>query len=172
MRFLFFNVVVLAALYMLAVKDGEQPEILSAGLKSTRTMISEFAVTATDKNEILGNKISALPAKEKHIPALPADEIVKDMGLKPINAGEFSIKPLTDEEKRSYADNKTLPPSPPTSLAATETGTENEKPHLPKEMGRVQVAEGQIFMSPETRRKELNALARDMETIFLKKISE
>ena len=50
MRFLFFNVVVIAALFMLAMKGGERPEILTAGLKSAEKMVRQVAAAAIGEN--------------------------------------------------------------------------------------------------------------------------
>jgi len=167
MRFLFFNVVVIAALFMLAMKGGERPESLTAGLKSAEKMVRQVAAAAIGEN-----KKVVLSATGEHVAALPVDAFAKDLGLRPIDPAEFSVKPLTGEEKKSFADEKTQPPPLPAPPATIGTDREKARPHLPKATGRVRVAEGQAFMSPRNRRRELNALARDMESIFLDKIFE
>ena len=51
MRFLLFNIVVLTALFMLATKDGEVPESLSASLKSAEETVREAADAAISEKD-------------------------------------------------------------------------------------------------------------------------
>ena len=94
------------------------------------------------------------------------------MGPRQIDPAEFAVKPLAIDETKKYADEKTPPPPPSAPPAVTGTDSKKPLPRSPKLTRRVRVAEGQTFMSPKSRRRELNALARDMESLFLDKITE
>ena len=167
MRFLLFNIVVLTALFMLATKDGEVSESLSAGLKSAEETVREAVDAAISEKDQADASAGGI-----HVAGLPVDAVAKDMGPRQIDPAEFAVKPLAIDETKKYADEKTPPPPPSTPPAVTGTDSKKPLPRSPKLTRRVRVAEGQTFMSPKSRRRELNALARDMESLFLDKITE
>ena len=172
MRFMIFNVVVIAALFSLAMKDEDRTESLATGLKSAEKIAHQVATAVIGDDKIDNVEKIIFPTSGERVSSLPGDALAKVLELPPIDLAEFSVEPLSGEEKKSYAAEETqlpLPPGPPTEIS---TDTDKARPRLPKRAAKVQVAEGQIFMSPRSRRLELNALARDMETIFLNKINE
>ena len=194
MKFLLFNALVIGALFYLFNADRSDIASVADSAHAVVAKAENVAAKAVDQvdgfmhrdveteAEAVGPEYATAPppppveepapvvkkvvvAEEKATPRPPAIPQVEETG-----------KP---EIKRSRMASQELPvqlvperPRPTVDYAKAEKAEVAESKPAASGDGEITIAEGETLMTPRERRKELFALAQDMEMMFLNKLSK
>ena len=179
MKYLLFSFAVIAALVILATEEGGSPNKISAGLKSVsekvRSEVAAIVDRPTDPNIKATGKIAEVLAQvsgndtpESYVSPLPPPTSVP---LRSVFAPKMkSVSEDAEPKRKEKRAAPPPPPPPPISGGTKRVKSVSTKPDFRSKTQEIQLAEGDSLMTPKQRRRELNALARDMETMFLDKV--
>jgi len=179
MKFLLFSSAVIAALVILAnEKDGNTYKV-SSGLKSVSEKI--YSEVGAIVNGPLDTNIKAAVKTAEVSPPVPpkggTENVVAPLALPasaPLSpAITPEIKIISSDVTPKGKEMHTSPPpqpAPPISSAPIRGESVSAKPALRNRTKKVLLAEGDHMMTPKQRRRNLNALAREMENMFLDKV--
>ena len=179
MKFLIFNLSVIAALTYLILGPGEIPDLAkmaknsgAASLKPVSNLVATSSSTISEitKNPIINNSIKGI--RDKTRPAGDGTAVHS----KPDPRSRVSVS-----KNRGIQSIKPVPPMPPATTIAERPETiapkpTRSKPKLSKMKMETATPEQKVepkskFMSRENRRKELLKLARSAETFFINRLS-
>jgi hypothetical protein len=179
MKYLLFSSAVVAALVMLATEEGGNSDKLSAGMKSVseklRSGVAAIVNSPSEPNTKAAVKTVEVSVQEPEkvspeslVAPLPNPVSVP---LRPVNMPVIETVRNSVEPKGEVT--RAAPPPPPAlpkSAGTKRTESVSVKPDFRNNTKEIRLAEGDTMMTPKQRRRELNALARDMETMFLDKV--
>ncbi len=151
MKFLLFNIVVVAALGYLAFADTEDIEAATARAGNAVMSVREMAQAAMAK--VVDRDPDLEPAIVEEPPAEAPDR-------EP--AGETDVAALAPLEEE-WVETPEIKPIP--GQGGGEVVVEESHRPAPK----VALADGEMLMSPKERRRELDSLAREMEMLSVDK---
>jgi hypothetical protein len=155
MKFLLFSVSVIAALVILANQEGGNTVKISGGLKSMSEKVRS-EVAAIVENSGGGTNLDA-PL------SLPASK-------PPHSVTSPETKTISSEEKSKDEKTRTPPSALPILSDPIQIKSVSAKPVVQNKTNKIRLVEGDRMMTQKQRRRELKALARDMETMFLDKV--
>ena len=178
MKYLLFSSAVIAALVILATEEGANSGKISANLKSVSEKVRTKIVAIVDAPAD-SNAEAAVKTAEVSIPT-PSKEAPENLAAPLTPPASVSSRPVITPETVTVSDNagskgEVRPAAPPPSPALPISGdgkrikSVSAKPVFSVKE-EVRLAEGESLMTSKQRRRELNALARDMESMFLDKV--
>ena len=151
MRFLLFNVVVIAALVYLFAVERDEPSMAIAQLQEELRQVEALALDALE------------PVVQAAPPAPRSDVENLDTSTETLLAELPLIgDPAVEQRRREVLDGLDHPAAAPPIAA---------EPPIIGDPG-VVLAEGESLMSPDERVKQLHALAEEMELLFVESLSE
>ena len=179
MKYLLFSSAVVAALFILATEEGRSPDKISASLKSVskkvRSEVAAIVDHPADSSKRAPVKapedLSQVPEKDAHESYVSTLPIPVSVPLRPVIAPV--MKDVSDDVEQKGEGTLAAPPPPPAPTIPVDTKRIKSvfaKPVFPSKTKKIRLAEGDSLMTPKQRRRELNALARDMESMFLDKV--
>jgi hypothetical protein len=176
MKFLLFSFSVIAALVILANQEGDNTVKISAGLKSMSEKVrSEVAAIVESSSD---NNVNAVIKTSKVSPPVQHKGGGANLGAPLSFPASKPLRPVTSPETKTISSDakpkgektRTLPPAPSIFSEPIRVKSVSAKPVLQNKTNKIRLAEGDLMMTQKQRRRELNALARDMENLFLDKV--
>jgi hypothetical protein len=176
MKFLLFSVSVIAALVILANQEGGNTVKISGGLKSmsekVRSEVAAIVESSSDNNVkavIKASKVSSAVQQKRGGTNLGAPlSLPTSKPLHSVTSPE--TKTISSEEKSKDEKTRTPPSALPILSDPIQIKSVSAKPVVQNKTNKIRLAEGDLMMTQKQRRRELNALARDMENLFLDKV--
>jgi hypothetical protein len=180
MKFILFNVVVAAGLVFLLT--GTDDPLASSG----RDVLSEAVLKATDLGDQVAERLAR--ANSSKPPEAPAPTPKPTQAAPPVpKAGQQSSPPTPEQVEAAKPPpfppaiqvterkTRTVPGEPEVASVAGDADAQvrQRRAEVLGEAGRkprVTVEEGSELMSPSERRRELNALAEQMELFYIGQI--
>ena len=163
MKFALFNLAVVAALaYLFMMERDDRRDVVERveqGLQQVEELATESLTPASET-----------PAEPVKTPAAEADEDTVLSSLAPSTADLLAELPPLDDpaverRRQEILADLDLPVPAPASSTADQTAAPSAPPQ-------VVLAEGESLMTPRERVKQLNALAEEMELLFVQSLSE
>jgi hypothetical protein len=179
MKYLLFSSAVIAALVILANEEGINPDKISDSLKSVSEKVRSEVAAIVDrplepntkaaiKTAEVSVQVPEKGAPESYVSPLPNPASVP---LRPVVAPDLMV--VSDDVEPNGEKTRAgapPPPAPPISGGTKQIKSAYTKPDYRNKTKKIRLAEGDRMMTSKQRRRELNALARDMETMFLDKV--
>jgi len=179
MKYLLFSSAVIAALVILANEEGINPDKISDSLKSVSEKVRSEVAAIVDR-PLEPNTKAAIKTAEVSV-QVPEKDTPESYASPLPNPASVPMPPMvvpkmmavSDDVEPSGEKTRATPPPPPAPLISGGTKqikSAYTKPDYRNKTKKIRLAEGDRMMTSKQRRRELNALARDMETMFLDKV--
>ncbi|MBT3360163.1 MAG: hypothetical protein HN403_11110 [Rhodospirillales bacterium] len=191
MKFLLFNALVIGALFYLFNADRSDIASVADSAHAVVASAEDVAAKAVDQVDGFMHRDAEVeaevpeyavapppPSVAEPAPVVEKQVVVEEKATPMPPAIPESEETATPKPKRSRVAEQELPlqliperPRPTVDYAKAENVEEAESVAAGSSDGEITIAEGETLMTPRERRKELFALAEDMEMMFIKKLN-